>query len=160
ATAASSGSDINGWTAKNAARAIKERLIAFATETYELPPEQIGFRDNRGFARYQSMPFAELLRNAYPAHVSPYSTRFHEQPKIHRDAAKGKGRRFFYFSYGAACSEVLVDITTGEMKVDRVNIVHDVGRSLSPAVDKGQIEGGFVQGMGWLTTEELVFHQD
>jgi xanthine dehydrogenase large subunit len=160
ATAASSGSDINGWAAKNAAGAIKERLIAFASETYEVVPSQIEFRDNRVFIGNQSVPFAELIRKAYMARVSLSSTGFYKTPKIHWDAAKGQGRPFFYFSYGAACSEVLVDVTTGEMKVQRVDILHDVGRSLNPAVDIGQIEGGFVQGMGWLTTEELVFHAD
>ena len=158
ATAASSGSDINGWAAKNAAGAIKERLVAFAAENWEVTPDQIEFRDNRVFIGNQSVPFAELIRKAYFARVSLSSTGFYKTPKIHWDAAKGRGRPFFYFSYGAACSEVLVDVTTGEMKVQRVDIVHDVGRSLNPAVDKGQIEGGFVQGMGWLTTEELVFH--
>jgi xanthine dehydrogenase large subunit len=160
ATAASSGSDINGWAAKNAAGAIKERLIAFAAESYEVSPDQIEFRDNRVFLGNQSVPFAELVRKAYMARVSLSSTGFYKTPKIHWDAAKGQGRPFFYFSYGAACSEVLVDVTTGEMKVQRVDILHDVGRSLNPAVDIGQIEGGFVQGMGWLTTEELVFHPD
>ncbi|MEA2879935.1 MAG: xanthine dehydrogenase large subunit [Hyphomicrobiales bacterium] len=160
ATAASSGSDINGWAAKNAAGAIKARLIVFAAESYEVASDQIEFRDNRVFIGNQSVPFAELIRKAYMARVSLSSTGFYKTPKIHWDAAKGQGRPFFYFSYGAACSEVLVDVTTGEMKVQRVDILHDVGRSLNPAVDIGQIEGGFVQGMGWLTTEELVFHAD
>jgi xanthine dehydrogenase large subunit len=160
ATAASSGSDINGWAAKNAAGAIKERLIAFAAEAYEVMPDQIEFRDNRVFIGNQSIPFADLIRKAYLARVSLSSTGFYKTPKIHWDTATGQGRPFFYFSYGAACSEVLVDVTTGEMKVERVDILHDVGRSLNPAVDIGQIEGGFVQGMGWLTTEELVFHSD
>jgi xanthine dehydrogenase large subunit len=106
------------------------------------------------------MSFPDLIRQAYLARISLSSTGFYRTPKITWDAAKGKGRPFFYFSYGAACSEVCVDITTGEMKVARVDIVHDVGRSLNPAVDRGQIEGGFVQGMGWLTTEELVFATD
>jgi len=160
ATAASSGSDINGWAAKNAAGAIKERLIAFAAEAYEVVPSQIEFRDNRVFIGNQSVPFAELVRKAYLARVSLSSTGFYKTPKIHWNAATGKGRPFFYFAYGAACSEVLLDVTTGEMKVQRVDILHDVGRSLNPAVDIGQIEGGFVQGMGWLTTEQLVFHPD
>lgn len=160
ATAASSGSDINGWAAKNAAGAIKERLIAYAAEAYEVVPSQIEFRDNRVFVGNQSIPFAELIRKAYLARVSLSSTGFYRTPKIHWDPARGHGRPFFYFSYGAACSEVLVDVTSGEMKVQRVDILHDVGRSLNPAVDIGQIEGGFVQGMGWLTTEELVFHPD
>jgi len=160
ATAASSGSDINGWAAKNAAGAIKQRLIDFATEAYEISTDQIEFRDNRVFIGNQSVPFAELVTKAYLARISLSSTGFYRTPKIHWDAKSGQGRPFFYFSYGAACSEVLVDVTTGEMKVQRVDILHDVGRSLNPAVDIGQIEGGFVQGMGWLTTEELVFHPD
>ncbi len=160
ATAASSGSDINGWAAKSAAGAIKQRLIDFAAEAYEIAPDQIDFRDNRVFVGNQSVPFAELVRKAYLARVSLSSTGFYKTPKIHWDPATGKGRPFFYFAYGAACSEVRLDVTTGEMKVQRVDILHDVGRSLNPAVDIGQIEGGFVQGMGWLTTEELVFHAD
>jgi xanthine dehydrogenase large subunit len=160
ATAASSGSDINGMAAKNAAGAIKERLILFAADSRNVPLDQIEFRDNRVFIGNESVSFPEFIKQAYFARVSLSSTGFYRTPKIHWDASKGKGRPFYYFSYGAACSEVLVDITTGEMKVTRVDIVHDVGRSLNPAVDIGQIEGGFVQGMGWLTTEELVFSGD
>ena len=160
ATAASSGSDINGMAAKNAAGAIKERLIAFAAETYDTTADQIEFRDNRVFVGNRSVPFPDLIKQAYFARISLSSTGFYRTPKIHWDAKTGQGRPFYYFAYGAACSEVLVDVTTGEMKLTNVDIVHDVGRSLNPAVDIGQIEGGFVQGMGWLTTEELVFHQD
>jgi xanthine dehydrogenase large subunit len=160
ATAASSGSDMNGMAAKNAAGTIRQRLVDFAAEAYNVTKDQIEFRDNRVFIGNQSMPFAELIKKAYFGRVSLSSTGFYATPKIHWDAKAGHGRPFFYFSYGAACSEVLVDVTTGEMKVQRVDIVHDVGRSLNPAVDIGQIEGGFVQGMGWLTTEELVFHKD
>jgi xanthine dehydrogenase large subunit len=160
ATAASSGSDINGWAAKNAAGAIKERLIAYAAEANDVAPDQVAFRDNRVFIGNRSVPFVELIKQAYLARVSLSATGFYKTPKIHWDAKAGKGRPFFYFSYGAACSEVLLDVTTGEMKVTRVDIVHDVGRSLNPAIDIGQIEGGFVQGMGWLTCEELVFHKD
>jgi xanthine dehydrogenase large subunit len=160
ATAASSGTDINGMAAKNAAGTIKERLIAFAAESHEVAPDQIEFRDNRVFIGNKSMPFPDLVRQAYLARISLSSTGFYKTPKIHWDPKTGQGRPFYYFAYGAACSEVVVDITTGEMKVTRADIVHDVGRSLNPAVDIGQIEGGFVQGMGWLTTEELVFHPD
>jgi len=109
------------------------------------------------FADNTAMPFADLVKQAYLARISLSSTGFYRTPKIHWDAAAGKGRPFFYFSYGAACAEVLIDILTGEMKVQRVDVLHDVGRSLNPAIDIGQIEGGFVQGMGWLTSEELVF---
>ena len=160
ATAASSGSDINGMAAKNAAGAIKDRLIAFAADAYKVPSDQIEFRDNRVFIGNQSMPFAELIRKAYFGRVSLSSTGYYATPKIHWDPKTGHGRPFYYFSYGAACSEAVVDVTTGEMKIDRVDIVHDVGRSLNPVIDIGQIEGGFVQGLGWLTTEELVFHKD
>src|SRR3954471_21664720 len=121
ATAASSGSDINGWAAKNAAGAIKERLIAFAAEAYDVAADQIEFRDNRVFIGNQSVLFADLIRKAYLARISLSSTGFYRTPKIHWDAAAGQGRPFFYFSYGAACSEVLVDVTTGEMKVQRVD---------------------------------------
>jgi len=160
ATAASSGTDINGMAAKNAAGAIKQRLIDFAAETYKIDADQIEFRDSRVFIGNKSVSFPELIRAAYFARVSLSSTGFYKTPKITWDPKTGQGRPFFYFAYGAACSEVLVDITTGEMKCTRTDIVHDVGKSLNPAVDIGQIEGGFVQGMGWLTTEELVFHPD
>jgi len=160
ATAASSGSDINGMAAKNAAATIKDRLVGYAAASRNVPADQIDFRDNRVFIGNESVPFADFIKQAYVARVSLSSTGFYRTPKIHWDQASGKGRPFFYFSYGAACSEVLVDVTTGEMKVTRVDIVHDVGRSLNPVIDTGQIEGGFVQGMGWLTTEELVFTKD
>ena len=100
---------------------------------------------------------AELAKQAYVARVSLSATGFYKTPKISWDREKATGRPFFYFAYGAACSEVTVDTMTGEMRVDRVDILHDVGKSLNPAIDIGQIEGGFVQGMGWLTTEELVW---
>jgi xanthine dehydrogenase large subunit len=157
ATAASSGSDLNGMAAQAAAAAIKARLVAFAAETFAVAPERIAFRENQVFVNNTAMPFADLVKQAYLARISLSSTGFYRTPKIHWDAATGKGRPFFYFSYGAACVETLIDTLTGEMKVQRVDILHDVGRSLNPAIDIGQIEGGFVQGMGWLTSEELVF---
>jgi xanthine dehydrogenase large subunit len=160
ATAASSGADMNGMAARNAASIIKERLIMFAADSRNVPIDQIEFRDNRVFIGNESVAFPEFLRQAYFARISLSSTGYYRTPKIHWDKEHGKGRPFFYFSYGAACSEVLLDTTTGEMRVTRVDIVHDVGKSLNPAVDIGQIEGGFVQGMGWLTTEELVFTKD
>jgi xanthine dehydrogenase large subunit len=160
ATAASSGSDLNGMAAQAAAAAIKARLVSFAAEKFGVQPERILFRENQVFVNNEAIPFADVVRQAYLARISLSSTGFYRTPKIHWDAAKGKGRPFLYFSYGAACSEVLVDITTGEMKVERVDILHDVGRSLNPAIDIGQIEGGFVQGMGWLTSEELVFDEN
>jgi len=160
ATAASSGSDINGMAAQAAARTIKARLADFAAAEFKVPPEQIGFRDNQVFAGNAAIPFPELARRAWRGQVSLSSTGFYRTPNIYWDQEKATGRPFFYFAYGAACSEVVVDITTGEMKIERVDILHDVGRSLNPAIDLGQIEGGFVQGAGWLTTEELVFDRD
>jgi xanthine dehydrogenase large subunit len=158
-TAASSGTDINAMAARNAAAAIKARLIAFAANTDKVPVDQITFRDNRVFLGNRAVPFNAFVKQAYLARVSLSSTGFYRTPKISWHPSKG-GRPFFYFAYGAACSEIILDVTTGEMKVERVDILHDVGRSLNPAVDIGQIEGGFVQGMGWLTTEELVFGAD
>ncbi|MPZ56182.1 MAG: xanthine dehydrogenase molybdopterin binding subunit [Rhizobiales bacterium] len=157
ATAASSGSDLNGMAAQAAARAIKARLTDFAAAEFDVPAEQISFRDNQVFAGNTAIPFPDLVHKAYRGQVSLSSTGFYRTPRIHWDAKTATGRPFFYFAYGAACSEVTVDITTGEMKVERIDILHDVGRSLNPAIDIGQIEGGFVQGMGWLTAEELVF---
>ena len=160
ATAASSGSDLNGMAAQAAARTIKERMIAFAAAETGVPPDQIAFRDNQVFIGSRAMPFSEMATRAWQGRVSLSSTGFYATPKIHWDRDKATGRPFYYFAYGAACSEVVVDTTTGEMQVVRTDILHDVGRSLNPAIDLGQIEGGFVQGMGWLTTEELVFNND
>jgi xanthine dehydrogenase large subunit len=155
ATAASSGSDLNGMAALAAARTLKERLIAFAAEIHQARPEDVEWLPGCVRVGASEMPFEELVKRAYFARVHLSATGFYKTPDIHWDRAAGKGRPFYYFAYGAACSEVLVDTLTGEYRVERVDILHDVGRSLNPAVDKGQIEGGFVQGTGWLTTEEL-----
>ncbi len=157
ATAASSGSDLNGMAARAAARTIKARLIAYASEKWEVPADRIAFVDNEVVISNWAIPFPDLVKEAYLARISLSSTGFYKTPDIHWDAKNATGRPFYYFSYGAACSEVMVDTLTGEMKVQRVDILHDVGRSLNPSIDIGQIEGGFVQGMGWLTSEELVF---
>ena len=155
ATAASSGSDLNGMAAQAAARTIKARLVAFAAEHWGVPQEQIEFLPGRVRVGNQEILFRELVWQAYMARVSLSSTGFYKTPKIHWDRARGRGRPFYYFAYGAAASEVAIDTLTGETKVLHVDILHEVGRSLNPAIDIGQIEGGFVQGMGWLTTEEL-----
>jgi len=160
ATAASAGSDLNGMAAQVAARAIKTRMIEFAAAEFGVPAREICFRENQVFIGCRAIPFSEMATRAWHARVSLSATGFYSTPKIHWDRETATGRPFYYFAYGAACSEVAVDVTTGEMKVLRTDILHDVGRSLNPAIDLGQIEGGFVQGMGWLTTEELVFHQD
>jgi xanthine dehydrogenase large subunit len=157
ATAASSGSDLNGMAARAAAAAIKGRLIDFAAETYEVPADRITFIDNEVLIGNRAIPFPDLVKQAYFGRISLSSTGFYRTPDIHWDAKRATGRPFYYFAYGAACAEVVVDTLTGEMKVERVDILHDVGRSLNSSIDIGQIEGGFVQGMGWLTTEELVF---
>jgi xanthine dehydrogenase large subunit len=156
-TAASAGSDLNGMAARNAARTIKDRLSAFAAEIYGASPDRIKFRNNMVFVGDFSMPFAELAKKAVLARISLSSTGYYSTPGITWDRSNGTGNPFYYFAYGAACSEVLIDSTTGENRVSRVDILHDVGRSLNPAIDIGQIEGGFAQGMGWLTTEELVY---
>ena len=157
ATAASSGSDLNGMAACRAAAAIKGRLIAFAADHYGCPADAITFRAGQVWLANRVVAFEALVKQAYLARVSLSSTGFYKTPKIHYDRATHRGRPFFYFAYGAAVSEVVIDTLTGENRVLRVDILHDVGRSLNPAVDLGQIEGGFIQGMGWLTTEELVF---
>jgi xanthine dehydrogenase large subunit len=155
ATAASSGSDLNGMAAQAAARTIKERLVAFAAEQWHVPRQQVAFLPGRVRVGNSEIPFPELIGKAHLARVQLSATGFYRTPKIHWDRASGRGRPFYYFAYGAACSEVAVDTLTGEYRVERVDILHDVGNSLNPAIDMGQIEGGFIQGMGWLTTEEL-----
>jgi xanthine dehydrogenase large subunit len=159
-TAASSGSDINGKAALAAARTIRGRLVEFAAGHHKVPKEQIDFREDRAVIGNRSMPFEELVEAAYRARVQLSATGFYATPRIEFDRAIGKGRPFFYFAYGAACSEVLIDVTTGETRILRADLLHDVGHSLNPAIDLGQIEGGFVQGAGWLTSEELVLDRD
>src|SRR4029077_7149503 len=138
---------------------IKGRLTRFASETWKVSEEHITLRDDRVFIGNESIPFGELTKKAHAGRVHLSAAGFYKTPKLHWDREKGKGRPFFYYAYGAACSEVVIDILSGEMKVRRVDILHDVGRSINPAIDIGQIEGAFVQGMGWLTTEELVYDE-
>jgi xanthine dehydrogenase large subunit len=159
ATAASAGTDLNGMAVQHAAREIKLRLTRFASEAWGVSEDRILFRDDRVFIGNESIAFGELTKKAYAGRVHLSAAGFYKTPKLHWDREKGRGRPFFYYAYGAACSEVLIDILTGEMSVRRVDILHDVGRSINPALDIGQIEGGFVQGMGWLTTEELVYDE-
>ena len=156
-TAASSGTDLNGMAAKIAAETIRGRLVAFAAERYQVEPDEISFAGNRVQLGERTMTLGELTREAHMARIQLSAAGFYATPNITWDRPSASGRPFFYFAYGAACSEVTVDTMTGEMRVDRVDILHDVGHSLNPAIDIGQIEGGFVQGMGWLTTEELVW---
>ena len=155
ATAASSGSDLNGKAAQAAARTVKERLVAYAAKEFEVDKEQVSFSHNYVQIGTQSMSFAELVKRAYFARVSLSATGFYRTPKIHYDRKTFTGRPFYYYAYGAAVSEVIVDTLTGEYRPLRVDILHDCGKSLNPAIDLGQVEGGFIQGMGWLTCEEL-----
>ncbi len=155
ATAASSGSDLNGMAAANAAQQIKARLVNFACEKYGVKPDQVRFEQNKVRFGKETLEFPDFIKAAYMARVQLSAAGFYKTPDIHWDREAGTGRPFYYFAYGAAVSEVSIDTLTGEYHVDRADILHDVGRSLNPAIDKGQIEGGFVQGMGWLTTEEL-----
>ena len=156
-TAASSGSDLNGMAAKRAAATIKGRMAALAGKLYQVPKAEVRFAGGMVAVGSQEIPFADLAKTCFLGRVSLSSTGYFATPKITWDRASSTGRPFLYFACGAACSEVTIDTLTGEMRVDRVDLLHDVGNSLNPAIDIGQIEGGFVQGMGWLTTEELVF---
>ena len=159
-TAASSGSDLNGMAARRAARTIRRRLAGLAARLYQVREADVVFRGGMVRVGAQTIPFERLTQLAFTERVSLSSTGYYATPKITWDRDTASGRPFLYFAGGAACSEVTVDIETGEMRVDRVDILHDAGRSLNPAIDMGQIEGGFVQGMGWLTTEELVYGDD
>lgn len=153
ATAASAEIDLNGKAAQEAARTIKSRLIDFAKSHFKAT--SIAFENNSVLIDGKKTPFGELTRLAYQNRVSLSSTGFYATPKIHWDQKAARGRPFFYFAYGAAISEVILDTLTGEYKILRADILHDVGRSLNPALDIGQIEGAYVQGAGWLTSEEL-----
>ena len=156
ATAASSGSDLNGMAAYNAVNKIKQRLLEFAKTHYQLQqmPE---ISDGQLTAGTKKIAWGELIQQAYLSRISLSATGFYKTPKIWYNKEKAQGRPFYYFALGAACSEVTIDTLTGEMQVKRVDILHDAGNSLNPAIDIGQIEGGFIQGMGWLTTEELLW---
>ncbi len=155
ATAASSGSDLNGKAAQAAARKIKRRMTRFAAEYFSVAKDEIEFINNEVRIGARRIAFAELARLAWFARNSLSATGFYRTPKISYDRLTFSGRPFFYYAWGAAVSEVIVDTLTGEHRLLRVDILHDCGKSLNPAIDRGQIEGGFVQGAGWLTSEEL-----
>jgi xanthine dehydrogenase large subunit len=155
ATAASAGSDLNGMAAREAARTLRRRLAEFAARRYGVGVDEITFAAGSVRVGERTVPWVELVAEAWKGRVSLSATGFYRTPKIHYDRETLSGRPLFYFAYGAAVSEAIVDTLTGESRVLRVDILHDVGRSLNPAIDLGQIEGGFAQGMGWLTTEEL-----
>jgi xanthine dehydrogenase large subunit len=157
ATAASSGTDLNGRAAQYAAQRVRENLAAFVAGQAGCAVEAVQFVAGQVHAAGQTRDFREVVRTAYAHRVQLWSDGFYRTPKIHYDKATLTGRPFYYFSYGAACTEVAIDTLTGEVRVLAVDILHDVGHSINPALDLGQVEGGFIQGMGWLTTEELVW---
>ncbi|MBL4941927.1 MAG: xanthine dehydrogenase molybdopterin binding subunit [Colwellia sp.] len=159
-TAASSGTDLNGMAARDAVLKIKQRMINFACEHFNLNATEISFNNNQVIAAQQTFSFAEFAQLAYMNRVSLSATGYYKTPKIYYDREKGQGHPFFYYANGAAVSEVLIDTLTGENKVLRVDICQDVGQSLNPAIDIGQVEGAFIQGMGWMTTVELVWGDD
>ena len=158
-TAASAGADLNGMAAQNAALALRDRLTAFFAAYYHVEPGAVRFTAGGVLAGDHRLTLAAVCRMAHFARISLSATGFYATPKIHYDRARHVGRPFLYFAYGAAIAEVAVDTLTGEHRVLAVDVLHDVGRLLNPAIDLGQVEGGFVQGMGWLTTEELVWDE-
>ena len=155
ATAASSGSDMNGKAAQAAARKIRNRLTEFAARHFSVNESTVEFAHGTVTVGTESLDFAELVQLAWFDRIPLSATGFYKTPKINYDRSTYRGRPFFYFAYGAAVSEVIVDTLTGENRILRVDILHDCGESLNPAMDIGQIEGGFVQGAGWLMSEEL-----
>ena len=155
ATAASSGADMNGMAARKAAAKIRQRLSEFAARHFSVAEAEVVFRDNCVFAGDRCVTFPELVQLAWADRVPLSATGYYRTPKINYDRKTFSGRPFLYFAYGAAVTEVVVDLLTGENRTLRVDILHDCGDSLNPAVDRGQIEGGYVQGVGWLTSEEL-----
>ncbi len=160
ATAASSGTDLNGMAALNAARAIRRRMASFLAQKYGVDELEIVFMDDRVHVGDRALEFGQAAKESWLGRVSLSATGFYCTPGIHYDRASACGRPFFYYANGAAVSEVVIDTLTGESRLLRVDILHDVGRSINPAIDIGQIEGGFIQGLGWLTCEELKWDQD
>ncbi len=157
ATAASSGSDLNGMAVQAACDTIRERLATFVAERAQTDPATVRFDDGHVRVGGEALAFEEVVKDAYMARISLSAAGFYKTPKVEWDRIKGQGRPFFYFAYGVAATEVVIDTLTGENRILRADILHDCGASLNPALDIGQIEGGYVQGAGWLTTEELVW---
>ena len=159
ATAASSGSDLNGMAVKQACDIICARISSYFIEKYRPNTNEVKFEDGRVKGSNFDISFKDAVQEIYTQRISLSSTGFYKTPDLQWDRIVGKGRPFYYFAYGAAVSEVVVDTLTGEFKLLRTDILHDAGKSLNPAIDVGQIEGGFIQGLGWLTTEELVWDE-
>ena len=155
ATAASTGADLNGKAAQDAARKIRERLAAFVATQFGGDPLEVRFADDTVFVAGHALRFGEVVAKAYLARVQLWSDGFYATPGLHWDPKTMSGHPFSYYAYGAAVSEVVVDTLTGEWKLLRADALYDAGNSLNPAIDIGQVEGAFIQGMGWLTTEQL-----
>ncbi len=158
ATAASSGSDLNGQAVKAACETLLGRLAGVAAKRFECRVEEVVFADDQVHVSNSAqikLTFAEVVQAAYSARVSLSATGYYRTPGLSWNAQTGKGEPFYYFACGAAVSEVEVCGYTGVHRLLRVDILHDVGDSLIESIDRGQIEGGFVQGLGWLTCEEL-----
>ena len=158
ATAASSGSDLNGMAARAAAETIRARMAEFIADKHQAKAASVRFEDGLVKVAGEHYAFAQVAAWAYQARVSLSSTGYYATPKITWDRVNGRGRPFLYFAYGAAVTEVVIDTLTGENRILRVDILHDTGNSLNPGLDIGQVEGAYVQGAGWLTTEELVWN--
>jgi xanthine dehydrogenase large subunit len=158
ATAASAGTDLNGRAAQFAARHVRDNLAAFVAGLDACGAGAVEFFGGQVRSPSTTRGFDDVVQMAYANRIQLWSDGFYRTPKIHYDKTTLTGRPFFYFAYGAACTEVVIDTLTGESRVLKVDILHDVGRSINPALDMGQIEGGFVQGMGWLTSEQLVWN--
>ncbi len=157
ATAASSGADLNGMAVKNACETLKKRIAEFLAPKYDGKASDVRFADGEVIFGKEAIPFNDAISLAYQNRISLSATGFYATPKIKWDRLAGRGRPFFYFAYGAAVTEVVIDTLSGEYRILRTDLLHDAGKSLNPALDIGQIEGGYVQGAGWLTTEELVW---
>jgi xanthine dehydrogenase large subunit len=159
ATAASSSTDLNGRAAQYAARNVRDNLAAFVAGLDGCGAGAVRFQGGEVISPHSTRGFDEVVKVAYANRIQLWSDGFYRTPKIHYDKTTLTGRPFYYFAYGAACSEVAIDTLTGESRVLKVDILHDVGASLNPAIDIGQIEGGFIQGVGWLTSEQLVWNE-
>jgi xanthine dehydrogenase large subunit len=159
-TAASSGTDMNGEAARDACRTLKRRLAQYCADTYRVRPEDVVFANNQvAIGSAKTLSFTQLVRDAFMARVQLSATGYWKTPDLFFDRAKWRGDVYYYFTYGAAVAEVVIDTLTGETRLLRADLLHDVGKSLNPAIDIGQVEGGFIQGMGWLTMEEVVWDE-
>ncbi len=160
ATAASSGSDLNGMAVQIACDTIRERMAECLADIHQCAPADVTFDNGKVTVAGEHYSFQKAAQTTYENRASLSATGYYKTPDIEWDRIAGRGRPFFYFAYGAAISEVVIDTLTGENRILRTDLLHDAGNSLNPALDIGQVEGGYVQGAGWLTTEELVWDEN